>query len=325
MYSIPIAERSKLMDKCNFYDLCPRLELEGHNVLFWLMFHGHRHELADLMSRRDWNTFEKIIMLDQEQDQVEMADDVRVHLIQPTIDNHPRKHTFPWWYWFTQINEGKVQHLKHLTSLHEKSPSYKFDALLGTRREHKQMMLNLINNNNKDFCVSYIADADGSDHTKRALPGWPGDKPMQDFKINSELFGADSRSSIIPYLIYNDSWYTLTCETSYTGAPFYTEKTAKPLLAKRIFVLVGNQYHIKGLQSFGFKTFDRIINESFDNYEQVEDRCKGAWDQIQWMLEQDPLELYEKVEDILEHNQQLMLNTDYLQQLKTTVHNIINT
>lgn len=308
------------MNNTNFIGLWQDLELESHNVLFWMMFHQQRYTIDDIRSRPDFDSFDKIILLDQEVNQLQF-DDSKIHLILPSVSTHPNKHSFLWWNWFVQSNESIANHLRYLTANDQKNPTYKFDALLGTLHYHKKLMFDYIQND-KNFCMPV---RHSTSTNSGSMPGFPGDVVMENFTINGYEFHPGSRSSIIPYLIYNDSWYTLACETTYAEDPMFSEKTAKPMLAKRIFVLIGNQHHIKGLKSFGFKTFDRIIDESFDNYEQVEDRCKGAWDQIQWMLEQDPLELYEKVEDILEHNQQLILNTDYVQQLKTIVHNIINT
>lgn len=308
------------MNNTNFIGLWEDLELEEKNVLLWLMYHQGRYDLNKLINDRDdWQIFEKIILLDQEADQIKLNNDPRVHLIEPTIDSRQNKHTFLWWYEYVQKMEKLAGYLTRLTDNKNKTTDYMFDALFGTMRLHKELLLDHISNSK--YQSKFILS---SRSNNKHITGFPNDN-LSGVTINGEQYPPCSVSSVIPYLIYNNSWYTISCETTFEGVPFYTEKTAKPLLAKRIFVLVGNQYHIKGLKSFGFKTFDRIIDESFDNYEQVEDRCKGAWDQIEWMLEQDPLELYEKVEDILEHNQQLILNTDYLQQLKTIVHNIINT
>lgn len=119
-----------------------------------------------------------------------------------------------------------------------------------------------------------------------------------------------SMSSKIAWDIYSNSWYTIVAETLTDGFDFITEKTAKPLFAKRIFVVFGSQYHLKNLRSKGFKTFDSIIDESYDSIADKNMRFDAAWKQIKFLMTQDPLILYQKVHDILEHNHNLMLQQD---------------
>jgi hypothetical protein len=58
-----------------------------------------------------------------------------------------------------------------------------------------------------------------------------------------------------------------------------TEKTAKPIWAKRLFVMFGTPGFLKKLHELGFKTFDHVIDESYDsmlNAQQNEDMQKLA-------------------------------------------------
>jgi len=46
--------------------------------------------------------------------------------------------------------------------------------------------------------------------------------------------------------------------------PFITEKSTKPLVLLQPFIIFGNPYQVKGLRNYGFKTFDKWINHSYD-------------------------------------------------------------
>lgn len=53
--------------------------------------------------------------------------------------------------------------------------------------------------------------------------------------------------------------------------PCITEKTLRPIGCKRMFIVVGAPGILSMLKSKGFKTFDDIIDESYDN---IADPCK---------------------------------------------------
>jgi nucleoside-diphosphate-sugar epimerase len=53
---------------------------------------------------------------------------------------------------------------------------------------------------------------------------------------------------------------------------FISEKTWKPILIGHPFIILGNPYTLKYLKEIGFKTFDKWIDESYDNMENVNDR-----------------------------------------------------
>ena len=67
-----------------------------------------------------------------------------------------------------------------------------------------------------------------------------------------------------------DSLFYVPTETVYFGRRLHlTEKTFKPIVLEMPFILVATQGSLKYLRSYGFKTFDGIIDESYD--EEVDD------------------------------------------------------
>jgi hypothetical protein len=83
-----------------------------------------------------------------------------------------------------------------------------------------------------------------------------------------------SLSQVIPLSIYNQTAYSVVAETNYdNNYIFNTEKIVKPILARRLFLVVSGQHYLRNLRSLGFKTFDGIIDETYDTIADFEQRC----------------------------------------------------
>ena len=121
-----------------------------------------------------------------------------------------------------------------------------------------------------------------------------------DFNRNYYLQMAE----IIPTNIYNQSNYSIIAETnpSSTVFSFFSEKTFKPILCKRLFIAVTNRYYLRSLRELGFKTFDGIIDESYDLIEDDQLRWTTAMKQLEWLYEQDTVDIINKIHVILEYN-----------------------
>jgi hypothetical protein len=100
-------------------------------------------------------------------------------------------------------------------------------------------------------------------------------------------------------------WHLVTETVFYDNKKHLTEKIFKPITAKRPFVLVGAQGNLAYLKSYGFKTFDRWIDESYDDepdpdkrilliIEQVEKLCSMSTSQLNSM--------YNEMKSTLEYN-----------------------
>lgn len=62
--------------------------------------------------------------------------------------------------------------------------------------------------------------------------------------------------------------------------PYITEKTFRPILHKRPFVLIGAPNSLKFLKSIGFKTFENYWDESYDSMQDPNDRMSAVVDII---------------------------------------------
>jgi hypothetical protein len=118
-------------------------------------------------------------------------------------------------------------------------------------------------------------------------------------------------SHVMPWKIYDKSLYSIVAETTWHNHWFFSEKTAKVLLAKRIFVFFGAANSLHVLRLMGFMTFDEIIDESYDTIEDEQQRFKAAFDQVQRLAEMPPQIVYQQAHRIVTHNQNHLRNRAY--------------
>lgn len=206
-----------------------------------------------------------------------------------------------------------------------------FDALLGRKKPHRDLAYKfLVENNMLDQgVVTYINDYkvnfDSQDSDKWI---WES-KGIEDFEVRSRTidYTVDrvdyhgynmSLSQIMPIDIYNRTAYSLVCETNFDNEfVFMTEKTVKPILARRLFIILGNQYHLAALRRLGFKTFDSIIDESYDNIADPIERHTAAMIQLKRLSEQNQADIVARLRDIVDHNFNLMYSNDWYNLFRT--------
>lgn len=140
-------------------------------------------------------------------------------------------------------------------------------------------------------------------------------------KYRDELI---SLSNILPVSIYNQSHYSIVSDTQCpSDFNFYTEKIAKPIIAGRLFVVFGSHLYLENLRKIGFQTFDDVIDESYDRISDSADRWEAAWQQVEFLLAQDPVIIKQRSQDIIEHNRRLMLDTDWAAPIKNHINRIL--
>ena len=124
-------------------------------------------------------------------------------------------------------------------------------------------------------------------------------------------------SALVPFDVYNQSWHSIVTEsTSYNEISHMTEKIAKPIMAERIFIVFAGKNYLQNLRHLGFRTFSDIIDESYDMESDDQTRYRMAWQQVKWLCSQDALQIRDQARDILNHNRDLFLTTDWQHALK---------
>ena len=107
---------------------------------------------------------------------------------------------------------------------------------------------------------------------------------------------------------YLDTYFSLVTETSISNEwCFVTEKCIRPMIGLHPFIVFGNPHTLKVLKKFGFKTFSKIIDESYDDEFDTKKRFEMAYDEVKKLNNISKEELHEKyysIVDILNHNKE---------------------
>jgi hypothetical protein len=92
-------------------------------------------------------------------------------------------------------------------------------------------------------------------------------------------------------------------ETLGTGSSFFfSEKAAKAMFAKRLFVVFSNANYYARLRELEYATFGSVIDESFDSDAVDHRRFGKTIEQMKYLAAQDPAQILAKVQPELEHN-----------------------
>lgn len=110
--------------------------------------------------------------------------------------------------------------------------------------------------------------------------------------------------------LYEDTYFSVVTETLFDeNEMFVSEKTYKPILHFHPFVIVGSPHTLNYLKSYGFKTFNKWWDESYDEIENTNDRMLAVYDTIQTLIkksDEEWLSMYSEMQDILIHNNKVL-------------------
>ena len=190
-----------------------------------------------------------------------------------------------------------------------------FDALLGIAKPHRIFIFNqLLETGLLD--KSFVNIHGGTEYVSPDLHDFDDPVITTEDRTKSMrkvpgLANGIGVSHSIPLGIYQNSWYSIVAETNPTNSNFLTEKTAKPLFEKKLFVLFGSQGLLARLHSMGYKTFSSIIDESYDQEPVDQKRWRMAFEQVVKLSTQDHEAVYRQIEPILEHNHKHICDQHY--------------
>lgn len=198
-----------------------------------------------------------------------------------------------------------------------------FDILLGRKKLHRDELFKHTKENPYLGIITYFDDHNTClsndpnqwiwEHTGVKMlnrPEWTVDR------VN--YYGHDmSLSQIIPINVYNQTAYSVVAETCFhDNFAFFTEKTSKPIIAKRLFVMFAGQGYLANLKKLGFKTFSSVIDESYDQEPDALVRWHQAWQQMCWLANQPQAEILNKIRPIVEHNFNHIMSTNWAENFR---------
>lgn len=100
-------------------------------------------------------------------------------------------------------------------------------------------------------------------------------------------------------------WHIVTETVFYYDKLHLTEKIFKPIVSKQPFILLAAPGNLAYLKSYGFKTFDSVIDESYDNILDNDLRTEAVVRQLHWYCKLTPDEktdIIRQLEPIINYN-----------------------
>jgi len=100
-------------------------------------------------------------------------------------------------------------------------------------------------------------------------------------------------------------WHVVTETVFYYDKLHLTEKIFKPIVSKQPFMLLAAPGNLAYLRSYGFKTFDGIIDESYDTIQDPDQRTEAVVDQLAWYCSLSDMEkqaVIYALEPVIEYN-----------------------
>lgn len=224
---------------------------------------------------------------------------------------------------FSYVQQSKwvQKQLKQLKPPGRTKPKM-FDCLLGKKRPHRDFVAYNYQSSNLQelFIYSYFKND--------FQQGIWSNLPSIDYPSTSGKAIMGKRlvplSVLLPVDIYNETHYSIVTETTCSNFySFFTEKIVKPIMAKRLFVVFAGKGYLSNLRRMGFRTFDAVIDENYDNIDCDYTRWEKAWRQVEWLCSQDPGVIVENIQPIVNHNYQLFRSTDWYQNVKFHINLVL--
>jgi hypothetical protein len=207
-----------------------------------------------------------------------------------------------------------------------------FDALLGSPKPHRDFVYNSVMENNLQdkFIIPYGGKWDDDKFYAEDYFIWepecvPVDKTFPGTANAVRYHGVwTGLSRVIPITVFNDCAYSIIAETDHDNTlSFFSEKTAKPLIARRLFIAFTGYKFLQNLRDCGFKTFDGVIDESYDLIIDDEKRYTEAFEQVKYLCTLDQADVYKQIKHIVEHNRNHIMTTDWTRYAADRINQVI--
>ena len=124
--------------------------------------------------------------------------------------------------------------------------------------------------------------------------------------LKQELFRLEWGEIYLEPAPYIDTYFSLVTETVCAESmnSFRTEKMAKPLAMGHPFIVASTSGFYRDLRNLGFRTFEGIIDESFDLIENAQQRMDRVIEIVHDLCQQDLTSFLSACRDTCKYNQQ---------------------
>ena len=237
----------------------------------------------------------------------------------------PYNVAFPWCHNdFTSITNSNVEQ-----DIHVDKVQYKFLHMNFTHRMHRQLFSkflireNLIDtncvainledrartskttNSSRPRCIS--VDQNDDWHLNKNLKNLWRDTPLK--KVSNTSI--DNHSYLCHYGFLKKAGVYIVSETMFNHpSPYFSEKTVSALLSNRPFIIIGEHGSLRALKQKGYKTFNDMFDESYDNIIDPSSRMESIFELVKDINARSLDEIKENVlkcQDKLSHNRNLMM------------------
>ena len=306
------------------------------NFCLWNMDHtGSAIPISTLQKNNAWQQAKYIFLIGKEAEpqMVQIInEDERVHVWDSLVWQDQRRWN-PFFFWWRQVQEVSMCNNlvdRLIDPLSAKNNLALFECMLGTKKPTSDFLYDNISTNSNlanSTLLNYLSKghswrtACDIDKVNPHIPTYPGHSgyPIS-YNPSQQMTNI---STLLPEQIYNQSWFSLIVESRTDHTRYFSEKTAKPLLGQRLFVLFAAPGMLADLKTLGFKTFDTIIDETYDHVLDDTTRWQKAFDQVVWLSKQNPKHIYQQALSILQHNRKHFLSIDWRKNMVCKMQQIL--
>ena len=242
---------------------------------------------------------------------------------------------YPWTIWQHWLQDAadvyrQAGMSEYIGTLDTVSPKPKlFDVLLGGERPYRTLLHDWIEQDPVLSANSIMTYYGGTTTRPRVLlePDMDPTRLPTPFHtgFGLEFRGVATRMAVVPPVsIYQQCAYSIVTETNAQhNYVFFTEKIARAIVCRRLFIALSSYRYLHYLRESGFQTFDSIINESYDLEVNDTRRWRMAFEQMQVLATMDQQQVLEHIQPIVEHNRQVLLQTDWHKKMSQQVGQIL--
>lgn len=216
-----------------------------------------------------------------------------------------------------------ILYIKHITDL-ELVKSFVENSYLSDKLDKNFLFLNKAQKPHREELYNYFKNENIINNTYYSAK-WINDSNFEeDYESEKIRVRVDQHNHLLG--IYNQSYIHIVTETKCEDVienievSFFSEKTIRHLAFNRPFILVSQKNSLKTLKSYGFKTFDEFIDESYDglNYDERMYKIKNIINNLNKKTNKELFEICKNCENIFEHNRLHLL------EFESSIKNNIN-
>jgi len=148
-----------------------------------------------------------------------------------------------------------------------------------------------------------------------------------DLYAKQHLFGKEWGDIYLESKPYEDTYFSLVTETIFEYPySFRTEKIWKPIAIGHPWIAVSNAGFYRDMHNLGFKTFGHLIDESFDQIENNQQRIERIAQVVEDLCRQDLASFLQECYTICKYNQQhhIEMATQWRQEFPDRFQQFIN-